>query len=247
MIEELKSKLRPVEEDDRKNLITVSYSKLSLKDQCDLRYELKYNEGNYSNSGSMATGVGSILHKALELKGRSIMANEQIDYKQLESVVYEGCEEVTDKGSEKIPGINDIIAEYFTDWFAVDPNTDMDMNTKLKLFFDEVLPERMEDKAWNILGTEISFEFVYDNRCIIHGFIDRVDEKTDNPEVLKVVDYKSSKKTFRDTDIKTPLQMVVYDLACVQLFGKIPQFHEYDFILLNQNKLEMTEFAARGI
>lgn len=235
----LLSKLRPVEDRDRGKLLTVSYSKLSLKDQCDYRYNLKYNQNNYSNKGSMATAVGSILHKGLELKGRAISEGHKPDLEEIRKIVCKGCDEVTDKGSDHIPGIDDICAMYFADWFSVDENTNMDMNQKMDVFFNEVLPTRMENPAWKIIGTEIAFKFVYDDKCIIHGFIDRVDQLADDPTVLKVVDYKSSKKIFRDADIKTPLQMVTYDLACLYLFGVLPTYHEYDFILLN--KIQGTE------
>ena len=50
----------------------------------------------------------------------------------------------------------------------------MDMNQKMYVYFNQVLPTRMENPDWKIIGTEIAFEFVYDNQCIIHGFIDRV-------------------------------------------------------------------------
>lgn len=233
-MKELLSKLRPVQEGDRGKLLTVSYSKLSLKDQCDYRYNLKYNHCKYSNKGSMATAVGSILHKGLELKGRAISQEESPDLEAIKKIVHEGCDEITSKGKEHIPGIDDVCAMYFADWFAVDENTNMDMNQKMDVYFNQVLPTRMENPDWKIIGTEIAFEFVYDNQCIIHGFIDRVDQLANDPAILKVVDYKSSKKVFRDADIKTPLQMVTYDLACLYLFGVLPTCHEYDFILLDQ-------------
>lgn len=248
-MQELLSKLRPVEESDRGKLLTVSYSKLSLKDQCDFRYNLKYNEGNYSNKGSMATDIGSILHKGLELKGRAIQNGEKPDYEAIRKIVYEGCEEVTDKGTEKLKGINDIMVEYFADWMAIDPNTGMDMNQKMQIYFNDVLPTRMEGNPWVIIGTEVRFEFVYDNKAIIHGFIDRIDGKYDEDgdlTAIRVIDYKSSKKVFRDADIKTPLQMVTYDLACLFLYGILPEYHEYDFILLNTKQTTDDGVCSKG-
>lgn len=245
-MQELLSKLRPVEEGDRGNLITVSYSKLSLKHQCDFRYNLKYNEGYYSSQGSMATDIGSILHKGLELKGRAIIKDEKPDYDEIRRIIYEGCEEKTDKGTEKLIGIDDIMAENLYDWFIVDPNSNMDMNQKMQVYLNEVLPDRMEDPLWKIIGTEIKFEFVYDNRCIIHGFIDRIDHSLNDEKIIKVVDYKSSKKKFRDEDIKTPLQMVTYDLACLYMYGVLPQEHEYDFILLNEKQTTTDGVCSKG-
>lgn len=242
----LLSKLRPVEEEDRGKLLTVSYSKLSLKNQCDYRYKLKYQDGNYSNKGSMATAIGSILHKGLELKGRSIMNGEKPNYNEIKDIIYQGCNEQTDKGTEELKGLDDIILDYFSEWFEIDPNTGMDMNQKINLYFDKVLPTRMESTDWKILGTEINFEFVYDDRCILHGFIDRLDCMSDNNKILRVTDYKSSKKKFREEDIKTPLQMVVYDLACLYMYKILPEFHEYDFILLDEKQTTEDGVCSKG-
>ena len=38
---------------------------------------------------------------------------------------------------------------------------------------------------------------------------------------------------FRDADIKTPMQHVIYDLACIHLYGQPASDHVYDFILID--------------
>ena len=38
---------------------------------------------------------------------------------------------------------------------------------------------------------------------------------------------------FRDADIKTPMQHVIYDLACIHLYGQPATDHVYDFILID--------------
>ena len=43
MIETLRSKIRSVKEEDRKNLITMSYSKLDVEKKCPFKYDLIYN------------------------------------------------------------------------------------------------------------------------------------------------------------------------------------------------------------
>lgn len=240
--------LRAVKEEDRGKLITVSYSKLSLKDQCDYRYFQKYVKGNYSVKGSIATDIGSILHKGLELKGRYKLQREDVNYDEIIDTVLQGCEEKTDKGSEKLIGIDEIKKKYFEEWGSSDNASGMNYNEKMDVYFHDVLPTRMEDNDWKILGTEIKFEFVYDEKCIIHGFIDRIDAKYEKEKIiaLRVVDYKSSKKVFRDTDIKTPLQMVVYDLACLFMYGILPEYHEYDFVLLDQKQTTADGVCSKG-
>ena len=73
-------------------------------------------------------------------------------------------------------------------WLVTDENTSMNYDEKMNVYFN-VLANRMEDKDWSVKAVEDSFEFVYDNRCIIHGFIDRIDENIHGD--LKVIDYKS--------------------------------------------------------
>lgn len=203
-----------------------------------MKFKLRYVEQNYSQTGTLATYIGSILHKGLELKAIAKMQNKPVDYEYIKNVVTGGWEQ--DK--EKILGTNEITTMYFSDWFALDEQG-ISYDDKLNLYLNKVLPTRMEDSAWTIKGAEVPFEFVYDERCIVHGFIDRMDEKEG---CMKVVDYKSSKKIFPETKIKTPLQMVIYDMACVFLYGILPEEHEYDFILLNQKQTTRDGVCSKG-
>lgn len=249
ILEELLSKIRKVTDEDRENLISVSYSKLSLKNQCDYRYNERYNKKKYSSKGSIATEIGSILHKGLEMKGRSKIQKKDVDYDEIINAVLQGCEEQTDKGTEHLIGINTIKEKYKKEWETVDISSDMNYDDKMDIYFHDVLTSRMESDEWTTLGTEIKFEFVYDNRCVLYGFIDRVDAKLNEYgeiQELGVIDYKSSKKIFREADIKTPLQMVIYDLACLQIYGILPTYHEYDFILLDQKQTTNTGVCSKG-
>lgn len=180
----------------------------------------------------------------MELKARYLKNNEEVDYDEIVDAVLQGCEEKTDKGSEKIIGIDDIKKKYFEEWSTCDNASRMNYPEKMDIYFHDVLPNRMENKNWKVEGIEQKFEFVYDERVIVHGFIDRIDK--DENGVIKVIDYKSSKKVFDDTKIKTPLQMVVYDLACLQMFNTLPEQHEYDFVLLDKKQTTEDGVCSKG-
>ena len=234
---ELKDKLRAVTDEDRKNLLTTSYSGLDLFCNCQYRYQQQKIEKKYSTSSTIALDLGNILHKGMEMKGIYLMNEQPVDYENIYDVVMNGCDEISEKTRNHLPGVNEIKEKYVSDWIASMEDTEnMSYQEKINLYLDYVLPNRMGDPEWSIKGTEVEFSFVYDERAIIHGFIDRIDTRVDENgnELLKVVDYKSSKKAYDDRKIKTPLQMVVYDLACLHLYGIIPVEHEYDFILLDQ-------------
>lgn len=243
-MEEVKKILRPVTDKDRSTLLTVSYSKLNLFENCAFRYKLKYIDGNYGDSQTLALELGSILHKGLELKGLDKIQGKDTDYDELKNILYQGTTEKTEKDTELLTGINVIKNKYIEDWnFNTDP-MQISYDDKMNLYINKVLPSRMEDKAWEVIGVEQAFEFVYDNKCIIHGFIDRIDKSIEG--ALKVVDYKSSKKVFREADIKTPLQMVIYDLACLFMYNTLPEFHEYDFILLDKKQTTEDGVCSKG-
>lgn len=246
---ELLQKLRPVKETDRGKLLTVSYSKLDLFKKCPYRYKLRYCDRNYAKNDTLATRFGSILHKALELKCDFIMKDEDVDYDYIHNTLLSGFDETTEKGHEQIIGIQEMRKLYFEDWYVPDPKTGLSPEDRYQTFVDKVLPERLEGLKRTIIGAEIPFEFVYDNRCIIHGFIDRVDAEIDEDDeirALTVTDYKSSKKIYPVEEIRTPLQMVTYDLACLFMYGVIPDNHVYDFIGLDKQQTKINGVCTKG-
>lgn len=237
--------LRKVTEDDRKNLPTMSYSKLDMFINCPKRFQKRYMLGKRPEGQTISLELGSILHKGLEMKGNYILSGESVDYDAITKAVMDGCDEETEKNSDHIHGVNEIKTIYFEDWMKSFEDS-VNYQQKIELYMADVLPTRMEDVDWEIVGVEIPFEYVYNDQCIVHGFIDRIDRKKDAPEVLKVVDYKTSKKVFPDNKIKTPLQMIIYDLACKFMYGVLPQHHEYDFVLLNEKQTTEDGVCSKG-
>ena len=246
---ELQDQLRAVTDEDRKNLLTTSYSGLDLFCNCQYRYMQQKIEKKYNTSSTIALDLGNILHKGLELKGIYLMNEQPVDYDSIHSIVMEGCDEISDKTREHLPGVNEIQSMYVQDWIAsMEDTTVKSYPEKIQTYLDNVLPTRMEEDDWVVDGVEVHFEYVYDNRIIVHGFIDRVDTKIDEDgtKLIRVVDYKSYKKTYDDSKIKTPMQMIVYDLACLQMYGILPTEHEYDFIALNKRQTSSDGVCSRG-
>lgn len=246
MAELIEASLRPVTEEDRKRLPKISYSNLSTFEHCPLQWKFKYKDKMFSDKSSLAMEIGTILHAGLEMKADYIKDGVEVDYTKIEDNVMNGCDEVTDKCSTHILGIEELKKKYFEEWYEPD-KFGRTYDQKLIVYFTEVLPSRMEDSVsenWEIVGCEIPFEFVYDDRVRVSGFIDRVDRNTETGE-YRVVDYKSSKKVFPDSEIKTPLQMFIYDCAVYVVYGRVPTYHEYDFILLNQSQAT-PEICTKG-
>ena len=241
--ESLFEKIRPVQEGDKRRFPTFSYSKLDTYLNCPLQYKFKYIDKCFSRKPTLATSLGTTLHRALELKGLAVKDHDKLtkeEQDEINHVVYEG------DSKERVIGVNELKKMYFEDWYAPDNASGMNYEEKLDLFMSKVLPSQMEyepDGEWIIVGTEIPFDFVYDDKAIFHGFIDRVDEID---EKLRIIDYKTSKKVFPDSKIKTPLQHIIYDLGCICLYNQIPAYHEYNFILLNEKQTADDGCCSKG-
>jgi len=210
-----------------------------------MKFYQKYIEKNYDQSDAIHLDIGNILHKVLEIKYRDIIEGNEINYNELNRIVYEGIREATDKSEEMIIGVNEIIKKYGEDIFSkVDAKSGLSYENKMSIFTDYLHNE--ENDNWKPLAVEQNFEFEYEGKGILNGFIDRIDINENGD--LRVVDYKSSNKVFDHKDLTTPLQMVIYTLACEQLFNKKPIEHRYDFIMLGESQLACTKgYYNRGI
>lgn len=224
-----------------------SYSKLNTFITCPMKYKLKYIDGNYESSEAIHLDLGNLLHKILEIKHRNIINNVPVDYNFLKKVLEEGISEETekDKGSF-ILGITAIRDKFGEEQFIeINSKSGLSYDDKLKTFINYLETDDIGED-WKPIAVELPFEFEYEGKAILHGFIDRVDENSKGE--LRVVDYKSSNKVFESKDLTTPLQMFIYDLACEHIFKRTPVEHSYDMILLGEKQSACTKgYYNRGV
>ncbi len=241
-MEELLKRIRPVTEEDRKNLPVFSYSKLEVFKNCPLQYRYKYIEKKYSQDTSIALELGSLCHYVLERKGHMIVNGEIIDYELLNDLLANGVKETDEKTKEELIGVAQLKRKYFETWYEADNASGASYDEKMKLF-DKVLHEEMEESEWKPTYFEMPFEFVWDNKVIIKGFIDRIDTKdTEEGETqYRTVDYKTSKKVYEQSKLATSLQFGVYALAILNKFGVLPVESEYRFILIDDKQFALTK------
>lgn len=248
-IKEVSNNIRDYEDTDEGKYLTVSYSKMSLFNNCHRRYLYQYIEQKYAYNDSIATELGTLFHAILELKGKNIINNVEHDYDLYKSLLYDGIDEETKKHTNHILGVNELKEKYPKEWNTPDKfeNT---YDNKTEVFLNEVLPTRIEDDGWKVLACEHPFKFVYDDKIIIHGFIDRIDYREDKRgnRQYRVVDYKTSKAIYDESETKTSLQMFTYALAILHEFGSLPTEYLYDFIAINKTQSAMTNgYFKRGI
>jgi len=249
MNEELfKNLVRPVTEEDREKLPVFSYSKMEVYKNCAYQYDLKYNQKKFTDDTSIALELGSLLHYILEQKGKMLVRNtgslfEQpfVNYECLDEIVLNGVTETDEKTKEHLLGINDLKKKYFEIWYEKDNASGMTYEDKMQVF-DKVLHKEMEwsdeNEYWRPYLFEHPFEFVWHDRAIIKGFIDRIDQRDGE---FRTVDYKTSKKVYESSKLATSLQFGIYALAILNEFGKLPVESMYRFILLDDKQQALTK------
>ena len=235
-MQELLNRIRPVTDDD-KNLPVFSYSKMEVFKNCPLQYRYKYIEKKYSQDTSIALELGSLCHYVLEQKGKMIVSGETVDYEKLNDILMNGVTETDEKTKEELLGVNQLKRKYFEVWHEADNASGASYDEKIKLF-DKVLHEEMEDTDWKPKYFEKPFEFVWDNKVVLKGFIDRIDTKDGQ---YRTVDYKTSKKVYEQSKLATSLQFGVYALAILNEFGVLPIESEYRFILIDDKQYALTK------
>lgn len=235
-MQELLNRIRPVAETD-KELPVFSYSKIEVFKNCPLQYRYKYIDKKYSQDTSIALELGSLCHYVLESKGRMIAAKQNVDYDKLNSILFNGVSETNEKTKEELLGVSQLKRKYFEVWHEADNASGASYDEKIKLFV-QVLHEEMEDTEWKPTYFERPFEFVWDNKVILKGFIDRIDVKDGQ---YRTIDYKTSKKVYEQNKLATSLQFGIYALAILNEFGVLPVEAKYRFILIDDEQYALTK------
>lgn len=231
-INELLERIRPITEKD-KSLLRYSYSKLEVFKNCPLQYRYKYIDKKRTEDTSIALELGSLCHKILEMKGEMVAQKQTVDYDLLQNILFDG----TSDKDEKILGVKQLRKKYFDKWHEPDNASGLSYEEKMKVF-DTTLHEEMEDNKWTPIYFEMPFEFVWSDRAVFHGFIDRIDiNETD----YRSIDYKTSKKKYDDSKLATSLQFGIYALAILNTFGVLPRESAYRFILINETQFALTK------
>ena len=235
-MQELLNRIRPVTEND-KELSVFSYSKIEVFKNCPLQYRYKYIEKKYSQDTSIALELGSLCHYVLEQKGRMVADGQAVNYDKLNDILMNGTTETDEKTKEKLLGVYQLKKKYFEVWHEADNASGASYDEKVRLF-NQVLHEEMEDTEWKPTYFEKPFEFVWDDKVILKGFIDRIDVKGDQ---YRTVDYKTSKKIYEQSKLATSLQFGIYALAILSEFGVLPIESIYRFILIDDEQYALTK------
>lgn len=213
----------------------LSYSRLEVLTKCPYKFGIKYIDKNYPNTSSIALDLGLICHKVMELKYQGIETEKLLKY--LKNGFYED--------DKPLIGVDKIIEIYGFEFYEKNVKTGTSYEDKLEMFIDKFSNEKCDDD-WEVIGSEVDFKILFNDKCVIQGFIDRVD-KNKNTGEIRVIDYKTNSKPYEKKDLATPIQMYIYSLACKEMYGEYPVACIYDMLFLGIKQESCTKgYLDRG-
>jgi hypothetical protein len=224
----------------------VSYSQLSMFNECPKRWSLMYKEGHKVFTSTIHTVFGTALHNTLQhylevMYEKSRAAANRIN-------TYELFEE-------------NMRNEYMTQ-YKKNNKVHFSNPQEIKEFFDDGIEiirdfaknagKYFSKKGWHLVGCEIPITIMPDyklSNVIFQGYLDIVmyHEPTNT---IKIIDLKTSTSGWRDKEKKDEnkqLQLVLYKNLFSEAFNFPIENIEVEFMILKRKLFESEEFVIRRI
>lgn len=170
----------------------LSYSRVSLWEQCPLAYRFRYHDRLETTESKQAAELGSAVHAAIEEMQREHLREERRGPISRESATYHWRQAFTEA---RLSGA-DVFAE------------------GLGLVLGFVRDQGPLD-AYDVLAIEEPFELKVGKHTVI-GVIDRVDRIGE--ETIEIIDFKTSRLLFTRDELESNLQLSLYCIAAKQLW-----------------------------
>lgn len=199
-----------------------SYSSINTYDQCSFKYYLQYIKKNFFYTDNLAADFGSLCHKILEDIGLDLKAGRKPDYakyaEDFQNINIPKQGPFDNDGG--IYGLNVLKQKYPREFFEGNKNG-VSYYDKGMSFIKEGMYSLEkylnEHPGWSVWGCEQYFDITIEGYRF-GGFIDRIlyNEKTDE---YIIEDIKTKDHPFKDDELITPLQFVIYVKALCDVTG----------------------------
>lgn len=238
---------------NKSSLKKNSYSSISTYDQCGFKYYLQYVLGNYVYKPSLASEFGTLCHWILQHIGLDLKNGVVPNYEQYKKDFYDLDIPKKDKYDTEggVFGIKILQKKYTREFF--EGNKDgVSFSNKAENFVKygmyRLEKQLNENPGWEVWGCEQYFDVIIaDHR--FSGKIDRIlyNEKEDK---YIIEDIKTKDRPFKEDDLITPLQFVIYVKAlCDMLDIKEEQITcRYDLPICDTVQIAGSKgFVKRGV
>jgi len=230
----------------------ISYSKANTYDSCGWKYYLTYEENHFVFEDSIASELGTTLHFCEETMFNMLKETGSVDYEKIKDIFQNVNIPKKDKYDVNggIFGINILKEKYKTDFYQTD-NLGRSYYSKTLDYLTSGM-YRLEDylKAnpdITLFDVEKHFSFEYKG-YILSGYIDRIFYDKKNDKYI-IEDIKTKDKLFKDDELTTPLQFVIYCMGlntCLDIpYEKMECYYNLPFVNATQ-KAGTKGFIKRG-
>lgn len=199
-----------------------SYSSINTYDQCSFRYYLQYILGNYFYTDNIAADFGTLCHYILENIGLDLKAGRKPDYDKYKDE-FQNINIPKKNPFDKDGGIYGLKAlrdKYKAEFIEANKNGQSYYTKGLDFIANGMysLERRLEEHpTWKVWACEQYFDITILN-CRFAGFIDRIFVDETTGEYI-IEDIKTKDHPFRDEELTTPLQFVIYVKALSDMLG----------------------------
>ena len=199
-----------------------SYSSINTYDQCPFKYYLQYIKKHYVYVDSLASDFGTLCHFILEHIGLDLKEGRKPDYEKYKKDFKELNIPKKDAFDHDggVYGTDVLKKKYGKEFFEGDSNG-QSYNTKSIDFVNRgmyTLENYMKlHPDWKVWACEQYFDVTFNNHRF-GGYIDRVLYNEKTGEYI-VEDIKTKGHPFKEEELVTPLQFVVYVKALADMTG----------------------------
>ena len=231
---------------DYANQKVISYSQLSIFNQCKHRWKLQYVDKHKPFTSSIHTIFGTSLHHAIqlyltEMYDKSGPKADELDIIDIfESKLREEYKEQYKKNNNQHFSSSEELAEFFED------------GVEILNYFKKNKAKYFGKRQWYLVGCEIPILIAPNPKrpdILFQGFIDVVlyNELT---ETFTIIDIKTSTRGWGDKEKKDKTkqhQLVLYKRFFSEQFGVNIDMIEVEFFILKRKLIESPDFIIKRI
>lgn len=221
----------------------LSASKIKTFDSCSWQYYCSYhlNIPQEKNSGAIR---GTIVHNLFEL----ISKEKHQHY--IKKIHMAGC-------PSKVPEINRFLSRQFSkEEISLDAEVKPtkskygkknNWQTVCDMVTTTIRAEFLSKDFENIIGSEHEFNHINEKpKYAVRGFIDRVEEE--DPDTLKILDYKSSAKKFTGEEQSSNIQAMIYSLVARKIWKNYKKYKaSFFFMRFPDDPYQDNEFSEEEL
>ena len=213
-------------------LIALSASRLKVLKDCSWLYFCKYGPMKLPDKTNTGAMMGSICHTVFEslLNPRHRRFHEQIT---TEKATIRHCP---------------VVLRYVKKCMKRDNLPDDSFNLLDTMIVVGLMYDFYCTKG---AGREIEVEHKFDivnesPKYRITGFMDKI-AKYPAKSLLRIVDYKSSKRQFEGDDLESNIQAMIYSLAARKIFPDLLPIVEFIFLQFPENPVQRLKFSKSSL